>query len=291
MAAGAANHTMHNLEPFIIEWRRTMKAVPNIHPQTLDELESHVRQTVAELVQSGVPEAEACRRAAAELGSPETMAAEFLKLRPAAWLPVKVVTALGVTLAVGLAWWLFGRSGARTSSDLLLGVHVFTVTLGYAAGLLLGLLGVCFVFQRCRGELAPRRMAPLTRVSATFAATATGLTALGIVLAMAWSKREWGQYWNWDAKEIGALCILLWMGGFLAAHSLRWVTPRGLLLASLAGSNVVALGWFGGLLPQRLQNYGGAGYVGILLFLAVVGNLLVLLLGLAPAGWLRWRKA
>ena len=191
---------------------------------------------------------------------------------------------------MGLAWLLFGRSDARTSSDLLLGVHVFTVTLGYAAGLLLGLLGVCYVFQRCRGELAPRRMAPLTRVSATFAAAATGLTALGIVLAMAWSKREWGQYWNWDAKEIG-LCILLWMGSFLAAHSLRWVTPRGLLLASLAGSNVVALGWFGGWLPQGLHNDGGAGHVGIVLFLAVLGNLLVLLLGLAPAGWLRSRKA
>jgi ABC-type transport system involved in cytochrome c biogenesis permease subunit len=163
------------------------------------------------------------------------------------------------------------------------------VTLGYASGLFLGLLGVCYVFQRSRGELAPRRMAPLTRVTATFAATATGLTAVGTVLAMVWAKREWGRYWDWDAKEIGALCILLWMGGFLAAHALRWVTPRGLLLASLAGSNVVALGWFGGGLSHGLQNYGG--YVGILLALAVVGNLLILLLGLAPAGWLRRRKA
>ena len=127
---------MHNLEQFIIEWRRTMKAVPSVHPQTLDELENHLRQTVAELVQSGVPEAEACQRAAAELGSPETMAAEFRKLRPAAWLPVKVVTALGVMLAMGLPLWLlFGRPGARTSTDLQLGVHVVTVTLGYATTL------------------------------------------------------------------------------------------------------------------------------------------------------------
>jgi hypothetical protein len=82
------------------------------------------------------------------------------------------------------------------------------------------------------------------------------------------------------------------MGGFLAAHSLRWVTPRGLLLASLAGSNVVALGCGAGL-SQGLHNYGygNAGHAGILLFLAVAGNLLVLLLGLAPAGWLRWHKA
>jgi len=127
-------------------------------------------------------------------------------------------------------------------------------------------------------------------VTATFAATATGLTGLGTVLAMAWSKREWGQYWNWDAKEIGALCILLWMGGFLAAHSWRWVTPRGLLLASLAGSNVVALGWFGGNWSHGLHSYGFPASSGILLALAVLGNLLVLLLGLAPAGWLRWRK-
>src|SRR4051794_12875220 len=121
---------MHKLDQFIMEWRRTMKAMPNVHPQTLDELENHVRQRVSELVHSGVPEEEACRRAAAELGSPESMAAEFRKLRPVTWLPVKVVTALGLMLAVADARFLFGGSIVRISRDLLLGVHVFTVTLG-----------------------------------------------------------------------------------------------------------------------------------------------------------------
>jgi|GEM_PF-967767 len=282
---------MPNVESFILQWRETMTAsAPRLTPETLEELALHLRETIETLIRSGVPEAEACQRAAAELGSPQSVATEFRKLAPTAWLPVKIITSVGLALAVGLAVLLF-RAAPRPGGGLLLGLHVFTVCVGYTAAILLGLLGACFVFQRCRADFSPRRLAPLARVSHRFAVVAIVFTALGIVLGAAWSKREWNQYWGWDAKEIGALCIFVWMAGFLVAHRLRWVTPRGLLLASLAGSNVVALGWFGANLPTYLpvsaHAYSAPTYAAVALFFTVVGNLLVLLVGLAPAGWLR----
>lgn len=286
---------MPNVESFILQWRQTMMAsAPRLTPETLEELTVHLRETIETLIQSGVPELEACQRAAAELGSPETVATEFRKLAPASWLPVKIVTGVGLVLAAALAALLLTRA-PRPGSGLLLGAHVFTVCVGYTALLLLGLLGACFVFQRCRADFPSRRLALLMQVSRRFAIIGIVFTAVGIVLGMAWSKREWNQYWGWDAKEIGALCIFVWMSAFLAAHHFRWVTPRGLLLASLAGSNVVALGWFGANLPPYLpisaHAYSAPTYAAIALFSTVVGNLLVLLVGLAPAGWLRWRNA
>ena len=81
------------------------------------------------------------------------------------------------------------------------------------------------------------------------------------------------------------------MTGFLIAHAFRWVTMRGLLVASMIGSNVVFLAWFGPALAPGLHAYGLPGFARVLLFGALIGNLLLALLGLAPAGCLRARKA
>ncbi len=282
---------MHNLASFLHQWRQSMAAAPHLTPETLDELESHLRERIEQLIHSGVPETEACQRAAAELGSPQTVAAEFRKLAPTGWLPVKIATGFALVGALALACLLIFRPFTHPSNNVLLAVHVFTVTLGYGAGLLLGALGTCFILQRAWSDFSPRRAAPLSRATLAFATAATVFTAIGIVLGMVWSKREWGRYWGWDAKEIGALCIIVWMTGFLAAHYFRWVTTRGLFVASVLGSNVVFLGWFGAHLPRALHNYGWGGPAGILLFGAVAANVLIAALGLAPAGWLRWRKA
>src|SRR4030095_13016497 len=118
---------MHNLETSIADWRKTMIAVRQYTPGTLDELEGHLRETVQELVHTGLDEAEAFDRAVAGLGSPLTLASEFEKLRPALWLPVKIVTAVIVALALVLVCYLpFKMHNGAWS--LLLAVHVFTVT-------------------------------------------------------------------------------------------------------------------------------------------------------------------
>jgi hypothetical protein len=280
---------MPNLEPFLAQWRPTMSAAHHMTPEMLDELERHIRDRVAQLVGSGFSEVDACQRAAAELGNPETIAAEFRKLDPGPWLPVRIMTASGVALALAVAILVLVRPFTGPGAGMLLAVHVFAITLGYGTALLLGVLGACFVIQRARAGFSSRRLASLTRATFAFATIATVCTVVGTVLAMFWAHREWGRFWDWDPKEIGAFCVVVWMSGFLIAHWFRWVTARGLLVASLIGSNVVFLGWFAPEFPQGLQAYGFPNTAWLLLA-ALILNCLLTILGLAPAGCLRSRK-
>jgi hypothetical protein len=282
---------MPNLESFLAHWRQTLANGPRLNPATLDELESHLRERIEQLVQSGLSETDACQRAAAELGSPESIAAEFRKLNASSWLPVKIVSGAVVALALALAILLVARPFTGPGAGLLLGIHVFVVTLGYATTILLGVLGACCVLQRACADFPPVRLASLARVTFGFAAVATVCTALGVLLGMIWAHREWGRFWGWDAKEIGGLCVVLWILGFLVAHRFRWVTPRALLVASTLGSNVVFLAWFAPSLAPGLHAHGLPHAAWLLISTGLILNLLLALLGLAPAGCLRPRKA
>jgi len=283
---------MPDLEPSIAAWRKTMMAAPHVGPDTLDELETHLRETVEELVRSGVPETEAFERAVQRLGSPAAVTSEFQKLNAFTWLPATAVTAAGIAAALLLAGYLFSlfQTPAR---DILLAAHVLAITLGYGATLLLGVLGVCFVCQRCATDFSPRRVRSLSRVTSTYGQIAALLTALGMVLGMVWSHQHWGRYWGWDSREVGALSVVVWLLCFLCAHRSRRITARGALIASLLGSNLVLLAWFGPLFPWRegLHSYGMPIQATPLMLAALAMNLLFFLVGLAPAGWLRLRKA
>ena len=280
---------MPDLESFLSQWRQTLLAAPNLTAETLDELESHLRERVAQLVHSGLPEAEACQRAAAELGSPETIATEFGKLHALPWLPAKIMSGLGVALALVLATVFLGRPFTQPGADTLLAVLVFTVSVGSPATILLGVLGACFVLQRAYSGFSPRRLAPLSRVSLAFGTVGAVFTAIGIILAMFWARREWGRAWDWDAKEIGAFCVIVWMSAFLIAHAFRRVTTRALLVASVLGSNVVLLGWLGGNLAAESHAYGRLNAAWLLA--PVIINLLFAILGFVPAGCLGRRRA
>jgi hypothetical protein len=279
---------MHNLETFLAQWRQTF--VERLSPDTLDELEAHLRERIEQLVRSGVPEADACQRAAADLGDPCAIASEFRKLGTTSWLPVRIVAGLGAGAALVAAILLIARPFTGPGAGLLISVHVFTVTLGYGAALLLGVLGACFVLQRARADFAPARVAALSRVTSRFAIVAAVCTALGILTGMLWTHREWNRWWAWDAPEIGGFCVLLWMIAFLVAHRFRRITPRALLVASTLGSNVVLLAWFARILSPTLHP-AGLPPAASLVLAALLLNLLLALLGLAPAGCLRPRKA
>ena len=184
---------MHNLEQLIAEWRKTMMTAPNVGPETLDELENHLRENVDQLVRSGMSKPEAFQRAVAQLGSAPTIASEFQKLDQSTWLPVKVAIGVGVAVALALVGFLFARfEGGRSS--FLLACHVFTVTLGYMTLFLSGALGICFVCRRCCSEFSPVRLQFLLRVSFRFGCVAACLTTVGVGLAMVWARAEWGRF-------------------------------------------------------------------------------------------------
>jgi len=280
---------MHNLEKLIAEWRKTMMAAPAVSHEILDELENHLRENVEQLVRSGITEREAFLRAVKQLGGAPTIASEFRKLEQSTWLPIKVVTGIGLTAAVVTAILLFSHLDGP-GMRLLLAGHVFAVTLGYGTTFLVGALGICFVGQRSLSDFSPFRMRSLTRVTFFLGCIAAGLTILGTIVGMVWAKSEWGRYWAWDRKEMGAFVVVVWQVCFLLAHRLSHVTMRSVLVMSLLGNIVVSLSWFGAnLLHDGLHSYGMRNYA-LLLLAAVLSNFAFFLIGLAPAGWLRSRK-
>ncbi len=279
---------MHNVEQLIAEWRKLTMAKSSVPPETIDELECHLRETTEVLVQSGLTEPEAFQRAVKQFGTAPAIASEFQKLDEPTWVPVKVVIGTGVVTALALAIVLIARLDAGSTS-FLLASHVFTVTLGYTTTFLVGALGICFVGQRCFADFSPLRMRSVTRATFKLGCAAAGLTAVGVILGMVWAKAEWGRYWTWDAKEIGGFSVVAWLACFLFAHRLADSGPRGILVMSVLGNIIVSLAWFGANLLGGLHRYGTPNY-SLLLLVAVALNSAFFLIGLAPAGWLRPRK-
>lgn len=277
---------MSKLDKLIIEWRKSMTAAGS--PEMLDEMENHLRENVDQFVRSGVTESEAFQRAVGQLGGAHVIASEFKKLDQGTWLPVKLVSGLGALLAVAQMVLQIVQVGAGRI-NFLLASHVFLVGVGYMTTLLIGVLGICFIGQRCFSNFSPARMRSLTRVTFLFGCVAASLTALGISAAMIWAKAEWGRYWAWDIREVGAFIIILWQVLFLLAHRFLRGTVRGILTMSLLGNIVVSLGWFGSNLVSRPQGEWAL-YYGLFLVVGVLFNLAFFITGLAPAGWLRLRS-
>jgi ABC-type transport system involved in cytochrome c biogenesis permease subunit len=280
---------MHNLDKLILEWRKEA-ATPNVSAETLDELETHLRETTEQFVRSGMPVSNAFQRAVTELGTMPRISSEFRKLEQPIWLPVKLaigVTALTALVALVMAMAVIGRKDSSAAS-LLLATHVFVVILGYTMTLLIGGLGICFVSQRCIEDFSTSRLQSVSRVSFVLSGVAFLFTTMGVILGMAWTKTAWGRYWAWDAKEIGGLCVIVWLVFYLLAHRFFKSSARGILTISMLGNIVVSLAWFGPQLNGR-QQYGT--FSQSMLLMAVVANLVFLAIGYCPAGWLRSKQA
>ena len=72
------------------------------------------------------------------------------------------------------------------------------------------------------------------------------LLTLGLVLGSVWGKRAWGDYWNWDPKELWALAMwLVYVGYFQWRHVTGGRRPRANAAVALGGcaAIVVTLLW------------------------------------------------
>ena len=173
-----------------------------------------------------------------------------------------------------------------------LSTHVITVTLGYGATFLAGVLGIFSIVQR----IAERWTAstPAQRIAArseqdqlyrmTYGVVCFALffSFIGTVLGGLWADDSWGRFWGWDPKENGALMIVLWNAAALHARWDRWLGPRGFALFAIGGNIITAWSWFGtNQLGIGLHSYGFTS--GVLMLLAgFVASQLVLI----AAGWL-----
>lgn len=280
---------MHNLDELILEWRKAT-ATPNVSAETLDELETHLRETTGQLVRSGMPVSDAFQLAVTRLGTMPRISSEFRKLDQPIWLPVKLavgVTALTVLLDLAMSIAVIGRHDSGTAS-LLLATHVFVIILGYSMTLFIGGLGICFVSQRCFEDFSTSRLQSISRVSFVMSMVALVFTTAGVILGMAWAKITWGRYWAWDPKETGGLCVIVWLFFYLLAHRLFKTSARGILTISMLGNIVVSLAWFGPNL-SRLQQHRE--FRQSMLLMALVANLVFFAIGYCRAGWLRSKQA
>jgi ABC-type transport system involved in cytochrome c biogenesis permease subunit len=157
-----------------------------------------------------------------------------------------------------------------------LSTHVVTVTLGYGATFLAGLLGTCaivhaiwtrYVRRPADAAVAKGVQDRLYRMTYGVVCFALFFSFIGTVLGGLWADDSWGRFWGWDPKENGALMIVLWNAAVLHARWDRWIGPRGFALFAIAGNIVTAWSWFGtNQLGIGLHSYGFTS--GVLMLLA-----------------------
>ena len=179
-----------------------------------------------------------------------------------------------------------------------LSTHVVTVTLGYGATFLAGLLGTCAIVHQiwtrkardvggAAAEAVKQVQDRLYRMTYGVVCFALFFSFIGTVLGGLWADDSWGRFWGWDPKENGALMIVLWNAAVLHARWDRWIGPRGFALFAIGGNIVTAWSWFGtNQLGIGLHSYGFTS--GVLMLLA---GYVVSQLALIAAGFLFTRPA
>ncbi len=164
---------------------------------------------------------------------------------------------------------------AVLDSNFWLATHVTTITIGYSATFLAGLLAHMWIFrdfwlwlrgmiQRALGQAQGETdfaspEAPKALVKATYGVICFALffSFVGTVLGGIWADQSWGRFWGWDPKENGALLIVLWNALILHARWAGIARDRGLMVLAVVGNIITSLSWFGvNMLGIGLHSYG-----------------------------------
>lgn len=163
---------------------------------------------------------------------------------------------------------------AVLDSNFWLATHVVTVTIGYSTTFLAGFLGIAYVFYYLLGKVLTlfgttgnfvdkleSAYKPVTRTisSMIFGITCFSLffSLVGTVLGGIWADQSWGRFWGWDAKENGALLIVIWNALILHARWAGIAKIRGISSLAIFGNVVTAWSWFGtNMLGVGLHTYG-----------------------------------
>lgn len=166
-----------------------------------------------------------------------------------------------------------------------LATHVISVSLGYVATMVAGLLGIGYLISNWIGaeERAGRSLYRMIYGSACFGIL---FSTVGTILGGLWADDSWGRFWGWDPKENGALLIVIWNALMLHARWDGMVKARGFAILAIGGNIVTAWSWFGtNELGIGLHSYGFT--EGVLMWLMIfIGSQVAFLVG----GLALWRK-
>jgi len=179
---------------------------------------------------------------------------------------------------------------AVLNTNFWLSIHVTTINIGYAAGL----LGSGFAAV----DLIARLFDPARR-DAAFYKTVTGCTyglicfgllfsLIGTILGGLWANDSWGRFWGWDPKENGALMIVLGNLVILHARLGGYIKEFGIAMLTLLNGAVIAFSWWHvNLLGVGLHSYGFTSGVKEVVFMFYYATLAIAALGVVA--WLRAR--
>ena len=147
---------------------------------------------------------------------------------------------------------------AVLDTNIWLATHVVTITLGYSAMFLAGVLAMLYVIQGVFSRSLTRESAQsLARMTYGVICFAALFSFVGTVLGGIWADQAWGRFWGWDPKENGALLIVLWCAIILHARLGGYIRQRGLMMMALFGNIITSFSWFGvNMLGVGLHSYG-----------------------------------
>ncbi len=165
-----------------------------------------------------------------------------------------------------------------------LATHVTTITLGYVATYIAGLLGIIFIL---RGVFTKTLTKPMVKTLGAMLygslAFALLLSFIGTVLGGLWADDSWGRFWGWDPKENGALIIVLWNALILHARWGGMVQQRGMAVLAIGGNIVTTWSWFGvNMLGVGLHSYGFMNSAVFWIMLFVATQLALMVVGMLP---------
>ena len=265
-----------DLEKVIAQWRQQMLAAGIKAPSTLQELESHLREDIGNLVAAGNPEAAAFQMAVSRVGSPAALMAEYKLAKSGSSLSViGLLTWAGlaaILAAVLLSRWVEGKCG------LLLTAHVFSLTTGYGTALLAGGFGMCLIGAQRWGFVLGGQANALNRAIGRYTQISAVLVAVGLLLGMLWSKQNRGWFLGSDPRAIASVCVAAWLVAFSLVQKLTSTGNLGLARLSLVGNLIVGLAWFG--VGASIHGYGIGGYWPLNVLLGV--HLLFLAMSVVP---------
>ncbi len=163
-----------------------------------------------------------------------------------------------------------------------LAIHVTTVAMGYAGGLLASAIAHIWLLGRLFGWRRDDK-AFYTSISRMVYGTVCFsllFSLFGTIMGGVWANDSWGRFWGWDPKENGALLIVLWMLLILHARMGGYIRERGMANMAILGGIVVSMSWWGvNLLNVGLHNYGFISGVAISLYVMWGVEAVVLALG------------
>lgn len=165
-----------------------------------------------------------------------------------------------------------------------LAIHVTTITMGYAGGLLAAAIGHVWILGKLFGLKRGDTQFYKTITRMTYGAVCFSLlfALFGTIMGGVWANDSWGRFWGWDPKENGALLIVIWQLLTLHMRMGGFTKDRGFATMAVVGGGVVSASWWGvNLLNVGLHSYGFTSGVAKALFSHWgVALLMVLLAGL-----------